>query len=80
MDKLKLTVISPAGLLLEDNASSVAMKTADGWFGVRAGSFPITAALEKCDIRYVKSGVEQIYHINGGFAEIKNDIITILVE
>ena len=80
MDKLKLIVISPKGVLLEDNASSVAMKAADGWFGVRAGSIPITAVLAECDIRYVKNDEDKIYHIGGGFAEVKDDLVTVLTE
>ncbi len=79
-DNLRLTVVSPRGVLFEDTASSVSMKAADGWFGVRAGALPVIAVLTECDIKYVKNEKEQTYRISGGFAEVKDNTVTVLVE
>ncbi|NLN55148.1 MAG: F0F1 ATP synthase subunit epsilon [Clostridiales bacterium] len=80
MDKIKLVVLSPEGKKLEETASSVTLKSSDGWFGVREGSLPIKALLSEGDIRYVKSGKDNSFFISGGIAEVRNDTVTVLVE
>ncbi|MGI6716052.1 MAG: F0F1 ATP synthase subunit epsilon [Eubacteriales bacterium] len=79
MDSLKLIVLSPEGVKLEENASSVSLLAPDGRFGVREGCLPIKAVLAGGDIRYTKNGKENTFNIPGGIAEIKDNTITVLV-
>lgn len=78
MDALRLFILSPEGPLLDESTSSVAMKAADGWFGIRKGMAATAAALLECDILYTKEGKTETFHIAGGFAVVKNDTVTIL--
>lgn len=80
MDKLKIVVITPEGTKLEDTASSVTMKSSDGYFGVRAGALSTVSLLVKSDIKYVKDGKEHLITISGGFAEVKGDVVTIITQ
>jgi F-type H+-transporting ATPase subunit epsilon len=41
---------------------------------------PIVTALDKGNVRYVSAGKEQFVAIKEGFAEVKNNVVTVCAE
>ncbi|WP_340148910.1 F0F1 ATP synthase subunit epsilon [uncultured Sneathiella sp.] len=80
-EMITMDLVSPEKLLLSDQFEMVVVPGAEGDFAVLAGHAPITSTL--------RPGVISIYDgdkekdrifVNGGFAEVSNDKLTVLAE
>ena len=80
MDNLKLHILSPEGTLLEANVELVTLPGLLSPFTVLPGHAAIVTALEKGTVRYVEAGKETFLPIKGGFAEVKDNAVTVCVE
>ena len=80
MDNLKLHILSPEGTLLEANVELVTLPGLLSPFTVLPGHAVIVTALEKGTVRYVEAGKETFLPIEGGFAEVKDNAVTVCVE
>ena len=80
-EKVAFELVSPDQLLMSVEADSVAMPGMEGDFGVLPGHAPFISALRAGIITVEGSseGVEQVY-IDGGFAEVVADRLTVLAE
>ncbi len=80
MDNLKLHILSPEGTLLEAEVDLVTLPGLLSPFTVLPGHAAIVTALEKGTVRYVEAGKETFLPIEGGFAEVKDNAVTVCVE
>ena len=80
MDTFKLEIISPSKLLLKEEVTEVIMPGQTGNLGVLKNHAPLLTALKKGDIRVKIGQEEKKLSIEGGFAEIDEKGVTILVK
>ena len=80
-EKVAFELVSPDQLLMSVEADAVAMPGMEGDFGVLPGHAPFISALRAGIITVEGSseGVGQVY-IDGGFAEVVADRLTVLAE
>lgn len=80
-DMITLDLVSPERLLLSDEFEMVVLPGAEGDFGVLAGHLPVTSTLRPGVISIFEGDKEkERIFVNGGFAEVSNDKITVLAE
>ena len=74
------TVITPEQAVLEAEATFVAFPAFDGEMGVLPHRAPILAKLGAGELRVESPAGEQRFFVNGGFAQMVDDKLTILTE
>jgi len=81
MDKFKLEILTPNGIIYNDNALSVVLPGEEGEFGVLAEHASLTTLLEAgvVDVEKEDKSVESIV-INWGVAQVDEDKVVVLVE
>ena len=77
---LTLHILSPDGPVLETGADIVTLPGAAGSFTILKDHAPIVTALVKGSVRYVSEGKEELVPIKEGFAEVRDNIITVCAE
>lgn len=78
---MKLDVLSPEKSLFSGDVVSVTMPGVLGSFTVLKNHAALISALQPGIVRYgLPNGEEQTVKINGGFAEVKNNTITICAD
>ena len=75
-----VNIITPTKIINEEQVEYVRAPSIDGLFGVQKGHAPTTLILSIGEIKINKNGKEIFYASSGGFAEINNNLVTILVE
>jgi F-type H+-transporting ATPase subunit epsilon len=79
--ELKLEVVTPDKAVVTDIAKMVVAPGAYGEFGVLPGHTTFLTTLQTGMIRYQEqSGTERVVFVNGGFAEVSLDTVTVLAE
>ena len=81
MDNFKLEILTPNGVIYNDNALSVVLPGEEGEFGVLAGHASLTTLLEAgvVDVEKEDKSVESIV-INWGVAQVDEGKVVVLVE
>jgi F-type H+-transporting ATPase subunit epsilon len=77
-DTLRLEVVTPAQKVLEGRASEVRIPGADGELGILPGHTPLLTALGTGQVRYTDGGIGGLLVVQGGFAEVQPDAVTVL--
>ncbi|RME71584.1 MAG: ATP synthase F1 subunit epsilon [Verrucomicrobia bacterium] len=77
---LKLEIVTPAGRLLEREASAVYLPTEMGEIGVLPGHIPLTTLIDAGELRLNDGAEEDAYVIGRGFALIENDRVSVLTD
>jgi len=77
---IKLHILSPEGSLVRADVSLVSLPGMLSPFTVLPGHAALVTALVPGDIRYVEDGTEKHLHIREGFAEVKDNNVTVCVE
>ncbi|MFH1075446.1 MAG: F0F1 ATP synthase subunit epsilon [Pseudomonadota bacterium] len=78
---LKLEIVTPEKIVIQDEAQIVVAPGTYGEFGVLPGHTPFLTTLKVGVVRYKdKSGHEQYIFTNGGFSEALPHKVTILTE
>ena len=79
--KIAFELVSPERLLESSEADMVVVPGSEGDFGVLPGHAPIISTLRPGVIEVYDAGtVRQRIMVTGGFAEVSNDRLTVLVE
>lgn len=78
--QLHLKIVSPEGTKFEGVAQQVVLPGEYGLFGILPKHAPLIAALNEGTIRYEAEGQIYTLPIQGGFAEVKNDNVTVSIE
>ncbi len=76
-NSLKLKVITPGQLLVDEEVQEVGLPGLDGCLGILPGHSPLLVTLGDGDIIFRISDKEQTYGISGGYAEVHADRIQV---
>ena len=80
MAKLHFSLVSPERELFSGDVDQVDAPGSEGDFGVFAGHAPFMTALREGQVAVHNNGAVTRYAIEGGFADITSDGLTILAE
>ncbi|MBS1261340.1 MAG: ATP synthase epsilon chain [Calditrichaeota bacterium] len=79
-DTIKLEIISPSGLVYQDDVRHVQAPGEMGYFGVLNGHTPMISALDVGRITADRDGGRDLFATSGGVAEVHADSVIILAE
>ena len=79
-DRLKVAIISPESTIYEGEADMVVAPAWDGEVGVLRGHAPMLVLLGSGEMRVTGAGGEQRFHVEGGFMQVADDVVTVLSE
>ena len=75
---LQCVVVTPERALLDQPADFVALPMYDGELGVLPGRSPFIGRLGCGELRIRKGNEVQRYFVDGGFAQVKANVVTVL--
>ena len=77
---LHVVVISPEKTIFEGDADSVIAPAYDGELGILRGHAPLMALLGSGDLRIRRGGSTESFHVEGGFLQVVDNVVTVLSE
>lgn len=79
---MKLEIITPEQIYFSGDVTSVTLPGTSGLFTVWENHAPLISSLAKGKISFVdvKDKQETVLTVDGGFAEISNNVVTVCVE
>jgi F-type H+-transporting ATPase subunit epsilon len=77
---IEVVVITPERQVVHERAHSVVIPAHDGELGVLRGRAPLMCELGIGVLRYRRNGAAQRVVIDGGFAQIGDDVVTVLTD
>jgi len=78
--EIKLEIVSPENLVLSQSVSSVTVPGQEGYFTVMGKHAPLMTTLKPGFVSIETTGETQTFYVQGGFADISSDGVTILAE
>jgi len=80
-ENIKLEIVTPDNMVVDEDAQIVMAPGTDGEFGILKGHTPFLTSLKVGTVKYKDtSGKERFVFVSGGFAEALPDKVTILAE
>jgi F-type H+-transporting ATPase subunit epsilon len=79
-EKLVFSLVSPERELFHGEVDQVVAPGADGEFGVLPNHAPFMSTLRAGALRIFEAGVERRIFVNGGFADVTPEGLTVLAE
>ena len=79
-DKLAFTLVSPERELFHGDVDQVVVPGSEGEFGVLPKHAPFMSTIKPGALRILNNGGEQRIFVNGGFADVTPDGLTVLAE
>ena len=80
-DKVQLELVTPSRLLLETETDMVVVPGGDGDFGVLPDHAPLLSTLRPGTLAvYEDDAVSERHFVEGGFAHVRENVLTILAE
>jgi F-type H+-transporting ATPase subunit epsilon len=76
--QLQCVVVTPEKAVLDAPADFVALPLYDGELGVLPGRAPLIGRLGYGDLRIKNGDQTQHYFIDGGFAQVRSNVVTVL--
>jgi F-type H+-transporting ATPase subunit epsilon len=76
--RLRCVVVTPERTSLDELVSFVALPLYDGELGILPGRAPLIGRLGYGELRTVTDGATRRYFVDGGFAQVRDDVITVL--
>ena len=80
MAKIRLEIVTPESAVLNEEVDEVVAPGALGQFGVLPGHTTLLAELGTGPLTYTKGGQSKSVQVSGGFAEVREDHVTILAD
>ena len=81
MSLLRCTVVTPAESVFDGEVTYASVPAFDGQFGVLPGQSPLVAKLGIGLLRLdLPGGAQRWYQVDGGFAQVTGEAVTILTE
>jgi F-type H+-transporting ATPase subunit epsilon len=77
---LNLEIITPEQTVVKEEVDMVEAKGAYGEFGILPGHTQFLTTLEIGEIRYIKDGATTFLSASGGFAEVVEDKVVMLLD
>ena len=78
--RLRLRVITPTRVVVEDDTDSVSLPGALGELGILPGHTALLTTLRIGELAYRSGGRERVLAVQNGFAEIGADHVTVLAD
>jgi F-type H+-transporting ATPase subunit epsilon len=75
---LQCVVVTPERAVLDDQVDAVVLPMYDGELGVLPGRAPLIGRLGYGELRTTKTDQTRRYFINGGFAQVRENVVTVL--
>jgi F-type H+-transporting ATPase subunit epsilon len=75
---LRCVVVTPERAVLDEAADFVALPMYDGELGVEPGRLPLIGRLGYGELRIRRGGATQRYYVDGGFVQVRADVVTVL--
>lgn len=79
-DKLSFALVSPERELFNGDVDHVVVPGAEGEFGVLPNHAPVMSVIKPGALRVINDGVERRIFVNGGFADVTPEGLTVLAE
>jgi F-type H+-transporting ATPase subunit epsilon len=76
--QLRCVVVTPERTLLDNLVRYISLPLYDGELGVLPGRAPLIGRLGYGELRTVTDGVTHRYFVDGGFAQVRDDVVTVL--
>ncbi len=80
MERLQLEIVTPDKIVLSEEVDYVSLTGFEGEFGVLPGHIPFFAALTIGCMHYIKDDKTWYACISGGFAEVADNRVQVLVD
>jgi F-type H+-transporting ATPase subunit epsilon len=77
-DRLQCVVVTPERTLFDEPVEFVALPLYDGEIGIAPGRAPLIGRLGYGEMRTTTGGATRSYFLDGGFAQVRDDIVTVL--
>src|SRR5947209_19831934 len=75
---LQCVVVTPERAVLDEPVDFVALPMYDGELGVLPGRLPLIGRLGFGELRLSRSNRVERYYIDGGFTQVRDDVVTVL--
>ena len=75
---IECVVVTPEKKVLDETVEFVALPLFDGELGILAGRAPLIGRLGYGELRTRKGDTEHRYYIDGGFAQVRANVVTVL--
>jgi F-type H+-transporting ATPase subunit epsilon len=79
-DRIRCVVVTPERTLFDQVVESVVLPLFDGELGVLPGRSPLIGRLGYGELRTKTAGGTKRYFIDGGFAQVRDDVVTVLTD
>ncbi|MEA2626146.1 MAG: F-type H+-transporting ATPase subunit epsilon [Candidatus Binatota bacterium] len=79
-ETLELRIVTPEREVLEETVESVTAEGALGQFGVLPKHIAFVTPLEPGPLTYTKGGAARRLAVKGGYAEVRDDVMTVLAD
>ncbi len=76
--RIQCVVVTPERVLFDELVDFVALPLFDGELGILAGRSPLIGRLGHGELRTTSGGSTQRYFVDGGFAEVRDDVVNVL--
>ena len=77
---LKLVVVTPERTVVESSADDVSLPGELGYLGILPGHTPLITLLTTGVLSYRRGESESAVAVSAGFAEVVNDVVTVLAD
>jgi F-type H+-transporting ATPase subunit epsilon len=77
---LKLKVVTPLKTVVQSEADEVELPGELGYLGILPGHTPLITVVKTGVLTYKSGGAERSLALSAGFAEIANDVVTVLAD
>ncbi|HYC57841.1 MAG TPA: ATP synthase F1 subunit epsilon [Candidatus Binatia bacterium] len=77
---MRLRIVTPASAIVDTEVSEVIAPGSEGEFGVLPLHVTFLGALAPGVLTYVEGGVRKKVVIGGGYAEVRDDVVTVLAD
>jgi F-type H+-transporting ATPase subunit epsilon len=77
---IKFAVVTPERLVVEDTADAVVIPVHDGELGILSDRAPLMCELGIGQMRYQKGVVTRRLFVDGGFAQVHDNNVTVLTD
>ena len=77
---IRLRFVTPERALVHEEVDEIQLPGEEGYFGVLPGHAPLLAVLRPGEIWFRKGNVKEYAFVDGGFAEVLPDTVSILAQ
>ena len=77
-DKIRLKVVTPGRLLLDEEVDEVTAPGVKGEFGVLPNHISFLSLLEPGEMSYKQGATKRFLAVSGGYAEVLDNVMTVL--